>query len=518
MKLFGLFFVVIFFVALPGEAVLVLKHVRCLEAVNNSKYNGNRCTVSNISLTETSYNWGRVTHPELHFANSTVPVFPERLESMMKQFVVFNMTGVKLNILTQANMRDDVNLKELYLKKNQLKILANHTFNASVSLEILDISFNEIEVIESDAFDNLKNLKHLDLSHNRLMSIGLELQDLMNLDVLNLSNNEILVIHPFAISSLPNINTLNLEHNHIRNFMLNICNEFNLQLKLGVNGMESIMLNWNPICRMGQENTLEIIAPDNHILKVSIDKQINLIHADLQRNELSNIKGMTNIKHLSTLNLAGNQISEVTFDVLCNLTNLRELNLSFNAIKTLDVSDVCEKVPSLIWLGLRGNLWDSCEYLSDVVTSLKTAKIAVDLIEGQGELSCVIMETEEQKEETEKEDEAITETTTQTIAKTTTTTSTTEPITTTTLEPLPTTTLEPLPTTTPIDDDDDGIDNGNQFWEFMKSEYLRILVGILLIFAIIAVLVRICLDCKYRRGVDLSSASYSNGGTIGTRM
>lgn len=486
MKLFRLFFIVTIFATRPSEAILVLKHVRCLEALDNSQYDGNRCTVSNISLPETSYNWGGVTHSELHFSDSVVPLFPDRLVSMMKQFVVLNMTNVQLKMLTTSNFQDSGNLRELYLKGNELKILTNYTFNHSSSLEVLDLSYNGIEMIQVETFHNMKNLKKLDLSHNHLMSIGLEFQDLISLFVLDLSHNQLQGLHLNAINTLTNINTLNLESNHLLHFRLNLCNEFNLKLLLSDNGMETIVLTWNPMSRMGQENELEIMAANNRIVRLATDKEINLVHVDLQRNGLSSIRGMKNLKQLSKLNLAGNKISEVKFEMLNNLTTLRELNISFNAIKTLDVSDVCEHLPSLKWLGLRGNLWDSCEYLSDIVSVLKTSHIAYDMKEGEGELECVVIETEES---TERDDEVTTEKTN-------------------------TSTDEPLPTT-PIHDDDDNSDGKNPIWEFFRADFLRILVAILLILGIIAVIVRMCLDCKRGKVVDISSANYAN---VGTRM
>ncbi|XP_063703776.1 leucine-rich repeat transmembrane neuronal protein 2-like [Culicoides brevitarsis] len=471
MKLSTLVFITF---ALGGEAIEISKHVRCMETLEGTEYIGTRCTVANISLPETSYNWGGVTQKELHFSNSVVPFVPDRLVEMMNQFEVLNMTNVTLQVLTSDHLRKASALKELNASHNKLTKIVNMTFIGAFSLEILDLSWNEIESIEEKAFFGMKNLKKIDLSHNSLTNVGTEFNELINLQKIDFSVNKISGIHLNATANLMNLNEFNVEQNQVQHLKLSLCNEFNLKLILSLNSMETVTLTWNPMSRFGLENSVEVIAPFNKIKNLSTDREINLVNVDLRGNGLSSIKGMKNLMQLKKLDLSLNQISEVNFTFLSSMKNLEQLNLSFNALKSLEVANIRQNLPKLKFLAFRGNFWESCVVLEDIVTPLKKAGIGFDMTEGEGELSCMLIE--------------ITETTEN------------EEITTT---DVPETTEEEFSTTIDENKEHKKVENDEDFKEklfkFINSDFFRVLTAILLILFIIAVMIRMCLSCCDRR-------------------
>lgn len=458
MKVLTLLFTFSTLIALHlANCVLILKHIKCDEKILDSNYNGTRCTISNITIKVTNYNWHNIKQSELHFENSTLPYIPSRLQMMMDQFVVLNMTSVKLQRIDGANFQDACSMREIHLKGNELQIIYNETFNESSLLEILDLSYNNISLIEPNAFYGLENLTFLDLSQNKLTSIALEFQNILTLKELNLSNNLILSTHPSMVGLMKNLNSLNFDSNQISDIKINICNALNLNLNIAKNDLENLTISWNPVCQASFGNTLEIIAATNRIRRVTADKQINLVSINLSRNNLTTIKGVTNIQHLSKLILSHNTIKNVSFETLKNLTSLKVFDMSFNDVEKIDdVQSLKKFVPTLEWIGLEGNKWN-CVYLTEITKILKQVNVSNDVIKG---------------------DSACLGTTTQEIP------------------------------TTQNDDDTTDENFDDQEEEFIQTDALiRMLIVFCCIAVIVAVVFKIALDCKYKKEVDFDRNS-----------
>ncbi|XP_051172969.1 chaoptin-like [Leptopilina boulardi] len=93
------------------------------------------------------------------------------------------------------NLHSLINLKNLYVKNNQITNLDKDSFSSLENLQILSLSTNNIDSIDSNTFDNLLSLIVLDLSGNQISN--LEYRSTFNLQYLILTNN--------TISSMDNI-------------------------------------------------------------------------------------------------------------------------------------------------------------------------------------------------------------------------------------------------------------------------------------------------------------------------
>lgn len=101
------------------------------------------------------------------------------------------------------------NLKELYLKNTELKIIQKETFPQHI--RILDISYNNLGKIDFQNFDEIKGLEKMYIDGNDLTTIDYKnIQDIFpNLKLIGISNNKWDCI--YLILLLKKMNSLNIE-------------------------------------------------------------------------------------------------------------------------------------------------------------------------------------------------------------------------------------------------------------------------------------------------------------------
>ncbi|XP_035471369.1 vasorin b [Scophthalmus maximus] len=195
--------------------------------------------------------------------------------------------------------------KSLYLFANGIEGLTAKDFDGMENLEMLDLSQNKLTEIPDRVFEPLTSLRNLDLSSNQISHISEEcFQGMALLERLYLYSNLIKTIHPAAFNGLENL----------------------LELKIQGNQLTSL-----PALSMP------------HLLL--LDLRFNVLHtlgpSDLQTPNLESLK------------LGGVGLTSLDKELIGNLKNLHELDISGNQIESFP--SVLKETQGLIHLSLAGN-------------------------------------------------------------------------------------------------------------------------------------------------------------------
>lgn len=194
-----------------------VKDLECDELLADPKYQGKRCTIRDLTTKRTSYNWYKLTHPEIVFINATMPYIPLDLQMEMELFEMINLTDANLQFIDKGHFELASQLSQLYLAGNLLYNIPTKIFVGAPALQILDLSRNEIEKIDTGAFNGLKSLLQLDLSGNDIREIVFStFSDLVQLKHLNLGYNAFTEIDVADIKEhLPNLEWIGLKGSKI---------------------------------------------------------------------------------------------------------------------------------------------------------------------------------------------------------------------------------------------------------------------------------------------------------------
>lgn len=277
---------------------------------------------------------------------------------------------------------DCTNLRTLDLAGS---LLHKFEYIKSESLEELDISNCSIRTISNINFDNLSELVYLNLAHNFITEIELStFANVINLEELNLSHNYITDIPSNLFETNTQLDTLDLSYNPLKKFQMSVVSdmeklvlkgcrlsEFNKNsaknldllayLDLGDNqikylqyGLDSLSalteleyidLSNNSISNMEygvfQHNTkLQKIILDNNDIGVlpsfvAANSTFATTIFSCNNCQLESLSGFSHMPALETVLLAHNRL-EIIDQVFSNLGNLIKLDLSNNAIETIN--------------------------------------------------------------------------------------------------------------------------------------------------------------------------------------
>ncbi|XP_053551122.1 vasorin [Bombina bombina] len=204
---------------------------------------------------------------------------------------------------------DTVNL---YVFENGISSVEEDNFSGLWDLQLLDISYNKLSSLPDGIFRSLTNLSNLDLSSNYLTEISADtFQGLSKLERLYLNENNIQSIHQDAFKGLESL----------------------LELKLKKN---------------------KLVVPPVFSLP-------HLLLLDLSYNIIPTIQpGVFNAPNIETLLLAGLGLKEVSKELLFELKNLHELDISDNQLDKVPVG-----LHGLTKLNIAGNIGISQLHIDD---------------------------------------------------------------------------------------------------------------------------------------------------------
>ncbi|XP_039276007.1 toll-like receptor 8 [Nilaparvata lugens] len=228
-----------------------------------------------------------------------------------------SMQHMNLSSLQPTDRFERLNVSELYLDFNYLKVIPSYSFSQYQNLTALSLSHNDIESISEEAFIGLKSLKVLNLSHNALQTFDIRyLQSTTSLFKLDLSYNNIFMISSNDSLKLGSLVHLDVSANKISEFPSSAFKSIAFLTHLNFS-----------------RNALKTLSPS------ALVEQKLLINVDLSHNQLKDLKpdafGEDNV--ISDLSLQHNLLSNVSF--ISKLQRLSSIDLSFNSLVEFRLND-----------------------------------------------------------------------------------------------------------------------------------------------------------------------------------
>ncbi|XP_062845642.1 vasorin a [Trichomycterus rosablanca] len=220
-----------------------------------------------------------------------------------------------------------VSTRQLYVFQNGITSLQQHDILGLVDLVDLDLSQNELKMVPDGVFSSLSSLQNLDLSSNHITHISKDsFAGLLNLERLYLHNNRIQRIHPEAFTGLEQLLELKLHGNQIdvlpalklpRLLLLDISN--NRMALPGPKDLQTSHLESLKVAGLG------LTTLDEGLIR-SLG---NLHDLDVSQNKLTELPPvLRSAKGLIGLNLAGNPLGPLSQEDFKNLVGLQKLDLS----------------------------------------------------------------------------------------------------------------------------------------------------------------------------------------------
>jgi len=263
--------------------------------------------------------------------NLEMPTFKDDLpDSSFIYIYQTNMTKIP-----DESLKRHTNCESLYILRNQLnfKSLGQKGFKQLTKLTTLDLSFNKFESIRPQLVSGMVNLKILKMNNNKISRIWTNaFVNMTGLVELHLSGNRLESIP--QLIGIPLVEKLTLDNNNIKSLTYSFTKMLSLNtLALG-------------------NNKLKILNLD------SFSRYDTLTSLDLKRNGLDTVpSAIKNFTKLQQLVLEGNPISAFPSDLLTNLPDLRELDISNMRLSRLP-RDWLPRLHKANIVDLKGNQWD----------------------------------------------------------------------------------------------------------------------------------------------------------------
>lgn len=240
---------------------------------------------------------------------------------------------------------------------NLLAKVPSLVFRYAKKLETIFLAHNEIEVIEENAFDiesyvgdEVRTIKAIYLENNKLTYLPEKLfHFLRDLSILTLHNNLIQKIDGAEFTGNPNLKYLYL-HNNALNSVQNLISyqgtldQFKINDNPNIQDVISIaakivdITDTNATICLIHKKTETMNAANNNINTISTtDTDFVLKTLNLSHNLIESISNISVFHQLEVLDLSYNVLTYLDGNSLNTLTKLRELDVSNNDIKKMDL-------------------------------------------------------------------------------------------------------------------------------------------------------------------------------------
>ncbi|CAD6228677.1 GSCOCG00006494001-RA-CDS [Cotesia congregata] len=250
-------------------------------------------------------------------------------------------------------------LEMIDLSENALKNIGEFAFSQMTRLRELDLSNNKIESVDELAFHNSTQLQFIDLSNNVIDSLSERtMEGVVRIELLNLRNNKLTTLPDtiFDPSRIKIVEKIDLADNKFAEIPIRALQRQSMTLNylnMARNKMSAVFtqeiigslkdldLSQNPL----SENAIKSILGEAKILR-----SLNLAY--------TKIKSISRLEtpFLKSLNLSGNNLSEVRPSALERATLLETLDLSNNNIEDFaSLGNTYKALPVLRNLDISSN-------------------------------------------------------------------------------------------------------------------------------------------------------------------
>ncbi|BES97566.1 LRR_TYP [Nesidiocoris tenuis] len=326
----------------------------------------------------------------------------------MGKVEIVNMEHNIISELNESSFRGLRNVQILDLSHNHISRIFTEQFASMERLRVLDLSYNHISTLPGDCFKRTK-IERLLLKSNAFVNVPI--QSLLpighTLGVLDLSYNKIENMDADQFTTSPLLTDLNLCYNSLTTLRDNVFRNLNsliwLQIcgnKIGPNlqtfhhnmSLQHLNLADTGLTKMpfiAQENLVSLNLSGNNITELKQNFLFGvpkLKHLDLSRNNLTmwTNAGWINARFLTELDISSNPIKILTRENFDGLGNLLSLNLQhLNKLERFDADSLvgCSQI-----VDLKVQTWPNIEKyrfrLPAVLATLKhLRKLSVHVVE-----------------------------------------------------------------------------------------------------------------------------------------
>lgn len=262
--------------------------------------------------------------------------YAELPRDLRKDVTYINFQDNALVELNRTTLEGFSNLQRLLLSANRIERLAVGAFRHTRRLAALDLSLNRLAAVPPGVLAPLRQLVHLNLAHNNLSSIDGALGGLARLRTLSLHNNRIASIDPSTFADVAHsLRYIDLTNNAL----LTLAGDTFSRLRV----VTHLLLSHNPLGELGSSGSSRL-AGTGAAGSGQVDARGGLrltIRSPYVRQLAMRNCSLTAVPYglprsLADLNLAENRIRVVRRSHFGRQTALVSLDLSYNALHSID--------------------------------------------------------------------------------------------------------------------------------------------------------------------------------------
>ncbi|KAH3742480.1 protein phosphatase family protein [Pelomyxa schiedti] len=245
------------------------------------------------------------------------------------------------------------NLQTLAMNKNSITDFSI-TLDAARDLRSLSLAYNNIKALHDTLFPNVRQLLNLNLSGNQLAFIPASISCLSNLQILSLGYNRLTTL-PGSVADLTSLQVLFLSGNPLRCVPAVVLAIPSLKkLYMANTGIQNLPMNIGCLQKLEVVDfTFNIIPDITFLCEVTTLKDINLSH-----NALTTIpESITKLSDLRELDLSNNNIKVIP-PFLGKISTLGQLHIDHNELKEFPPFIVTTTImpPPVPYVWVEGNI------------------------------------------------------------------------------------------------------------------------------------------------------------------
>uniref|UniRef100_A0A336MVF9 CSON005940 protein n=1 Tax=Culicoides sonorensis TaxID=179676 RepID=A0A336MVF9_CULSO len=331
--------------------------------------NSSSCNSDHIKISPTHEITIRLDDFDDHieFKDSVIPQILRVVVSVPENINNFIATGCAISTIHPMAFKQLYGLYTLNLAENHLTSIEEKHFSGLGQLRWMFLSHNKIHTIQPNAFKSLPELEYLNLSTNSLESLDKRIfMYLKKVEAIYLDHNQLTVLPRTIFERNRNLRFLDVSYNQIQFLHLTFHDSI-FMLNAAFNHINSFQVDFKSserpdgdisILRLENNrlNNISNVTSLNLSFELSLANNMIAYHSPDSLDQFNLFNGMRNLWSLNISNTGfhfAHTYNHNHDNPFGEMSELKELDLSYNDLRTLDLNQV--RVMELRTLQLNGN-------------------------------------------------------------------------------------------------------------------------------------------------------------------